>query len=351
MEKGEINLSHILKMTNDVGIFQHANFKQPNLEEGYTTCDNSRCLILSTALENFQQTDDKIKNLSNIYFSFLENAFNPNNKRFRNSLTHDGKWINSEGKTNGAGSEDSHARALWSLGFAIAKTNDKALKAKAEKLFNKALEPLNSFTSPRAWAYSIRGINYYLEEYPESEQFLALAEKLAEKLLDIYKKANSENWIWFENILTYANAVLPHALLIIGKKTNNKGMKEVGLKTLEWLDNVQTDDKNKHFVPIGCKGFWEKGKEKTRYDQQPIEAHEMILACKEAYKITNNPIWKERAIKSLNWYLGENDLKLKLYDAETGACYDGLGHETVNNNQGAESTISALLSLIEMNEF
>ncbi len=334
-------------MTDSVGIFQHANRKEPNLEEGYTTCDNSRCLILSTALENSHQT----KNLSNTYLSFLEKAFNPHNKRFRNFLTSAGVWISGEEKKNDSGSEDSHGRALWGLGFAIAKTSDEAIKARAQKLFDSAVEPIISFTSPRAWAYSIRGIDYYLEAYPDSKQPLAAAENLADKLLIFYNENNSKSWIWFEDILSYANGALPQALLITGRRLERHDMIEAGLKSLEWLDTVQTDDKTKHFVPIGCKGFWEKGKEKARYDQQPIEAHEMILACKEAYRITQNKLWKERAAKSLNWYLGENDLKLKLYDAETGACYDGLGHETVNNNQGAESTISALLSLIEANQF
>ncbi|MGP8271398.1 MAG: glycosyl transferase family 1, partial [Terracidiphilus sp.] len=171
---------------------------------------------------------------------------------------------------------------------------------------------------------------------------------LANRLLDIYERSHSENWHWFEKSLAYSNARLPQALILAGGRSKNKEMIGAGLKSLQWLVAAQHCGDAEIFVPIGSSRCFTEGGEKPRFDQQPVEACATISACLEAYRLTHDQHWTDEAHCVFRWFLGKNDLQVPLYDATTGGCKDGLHPDRVNENQGAESTLSFLMALLEM---
>jgi hypothetical protein len=170
---------------------------------------------------------------------------------------------------------------------------------------------------------------------------------LVENLLDLFDCSSSSEWLWFENVLSYSNASLPHALLVAGRQIGREDAVEIGLKTLGWLVDIQKAEEG-HFVPIGSNGFYSKGGEKARFDQQPIEASVMVSACLEAFRLTLDSRWYDEAGRAFEWFLGRNDLGISLYDPFTGDCRDSLHADRSNENQGAESSLAFLLSLLEM---
>nr|MBP6673485.1 glycosyl transferase family 1 [Bacteroidota bacterium] len=171
--------------------------------------------------------------------------------------------------------------------------------------------------------------------------------ELAGRLLALYQNNRTDHWKWFERRLTYCNAALSHALLICGRAIPNAEMTAAGLESLHWLAELQTSSHG-HFVPIGSNGFYEFEQERARFDQQPVEAQTMVSACLEAFRTTGDKYWNKQARKAFEWFLGRNDLKLQLYDATTGGCRDGLHPDRLNENQGAESTLAFLQSLLEL---
>jgi glycosyltransferase involved in cell wall biosynthesis len=339
-----LNTGHLLTMTDDTGILQHAVFSVPNTGEGYTTDDNARALIVSVLLdENPEYADQrKYPNLSYRYLSFLWLAFDAESGRFRNFLGYDRKWLEA------LGSDDSHGRALWSLGKVLGASRNAGLRGAAGRLFEAAVPATLAFTSPRAWAYSILGMQAYLDWFPGDRAIQGVRNDLANRLLDIYERSHSETWRWFEKSLSYSNARLSQALILAGWRSDNQRMIEVGMDSLKWLVVEQHRGDEEIFVPIGSNGFFIEGSEKARFDQQPVEACATVSACLEVYNLTEESQWLEEACRVFNWFLGKNDLRIPLYDASTGGCRDGLHPDRVNENQGAESTLSFLLALLEM---
>jgi len=338
-----VNVDHLRRMTDDTGIFQHAVFSVPNQHEGYTTDDNARALIVSIMVEQLGgDGDPEAKTLASRYLAFLWLAFNSANGRFRNFLSYERQWQESEG------SEDSHGRALWALGKAINQAVDESLRGLAGRLFELALPAVQTFTSPRAWAFSLFGIQEYLDRFPGDRSAQRQRDLLADRLLNIYRTTRTRDWKWFEDGLAYSNARLSQALLLAGLRTSNKELVEAGLESLEWLASQQRCTMNGHFVPIGSQGFYRKAGEKARFDQQPVEACATVSACLEAYRATSDEHWRTPAWAAFNWFRGDNDLKTALYDEATGGCRDGLHPDRANENQGAESTLSFLMALLEM---
>ena len=339
-----LNTGHLLKMTDDTGILQHAIFSMPNTREGYTTDDNARALMVSVILnENSGHLDRRQDlNLSHRYLSFLWLAFQPDSGRFRNFLDYDRRWLEV------FGSDDSHGRALWSLGTVLGVSKDAGLRGAAGRLFEAAVPASLAFTSPRAWAYSILGLQAYLDWFPGDRAMQGVRNELANRLLDIYERTHSESWSWFEKSLSYSNARLSQALILAGWRSDNQRMIEAGMDSLKWLVAEQHRDDKNIFVPIGSNGFFIEGSEKARFDQQPVEACATVSTCLEVYRLTEERQWLEEARKAFNWFLGKNDLQVPLYDAVTGGCRDGLHPDRVNENQGAESTLSFLMALLEM---
>jgi glycosyltransferase involved in cell wall biosynthesis len=339
-----LNTDHLLTMTDDTGILQHAIFSVPNTREGYTTDDNARALIVSILLDEIPERADGLEysDLSHRYLAFLWLAFNSNTGRFRNFLGYDRKWLET------VGSEDSHGRALWSLGKVLAHSRNAGLRGAAGRLFEAAVPATLKFTSPRAWAFSILGMQAYLDWFPGDRTIQGVRNTLANRLLDIYEKSHTETWKWFEKSLSYSNARLSQALILAGWRSDNQRMIEVGMDSLKWLVAEQHYDDDEILVPIGSSGFYAEGQEKARFDQQPVEACATVSACLEVYKLTEECQWRDAAWRAFRWFLGKNDLQVSLYDASTGGCRDGLHPDRVNENQGAESTLSFLMALLEM---
>lgn len=336
-----LNLRHIERLTDSTGILQHARRNVPNRAEGYCTDDNARALIVSILSQRLLTDVNQLERLSTTYLSFLQYALEPETNRFWNMLSYDRKWLSRDR------SEDSHSRAVWALGTTVAFSPDSGYRGVAMSLFESALPLVENFTSPRAWAYALLGMHEYLRRFSGDSAVRRMREVLAEKLFELYRKNADEQWQWFEQRLTYANARLAQAMLLCGQWMERGDMAEAGLKALEWLVRVQTAAEG-HFVPIGNQGFYERGGARARFDQQPIEACATVSACLEAYRMTGEQRWYEEARKAFDWFLGKNDLHLSLYNFATGGCHDGLQPDRVNLNQGAESTLAWLLSLIEM---
>jgi glycosyltransferase involved in cell wall biosynthesis len=340
-----LKLNHLRRMTDETGMLQHALFAVPNFSEGYTTDDNARGLILTSQLEELGTSDPVlIESLASRYLAFLCHAFDPRDGRFRNFMTYDRNWIEAQG------SEDCHGRAVWALGTVLAHSQDASLRGAAGHLFELAIPAVTTFTSPRAWAFALLGIELYLESFPGDRDAQRTSSSLATKLIEIYKSNKSDEWNWFEDVLSYSNARLPQALLVAGYRTSNDAMIAVGLDSLAWLTEIQRSPEQgaKHFTPIGSQGFYRKDGRKARFDQQPVEAGGAVSACIEAYRVTNDEHWREEAWTAFNWFLGANDLQIPLYDSTTGGCRDGLHPERVNENQGAESMLSFLMAQVEM---
>jgi hypothetical protein len=188
----------------------------------------------------------------------------------------------------------------------------------------------------------------YLERFPGDRAIQGTRNMLANRLLDIYERSNTSTWHWFEKSLSYSNARLPQALILAGWRSKNERMVEAGIEALQWLVAAQHRGDPEVFVPIGSNGFYVEGEERSRFDQQPVEACATISACLEAYRITHEKQWHAEAGRVFGWFLGKNDLQVPLYDATTGGCRDGLHPDRVNENQGAESTLSFLMALLDM---
>ena len=348
----ELKLNHLTRMTDDTGMLQHAIFTIPNYSEGYTTDDNARALIFTVLLQQRNQEqlgkiDSPIPDLRTAassfrYLAFLEHAFNSVTGRFRNFLGYDRQWGETEG------SEDCHGRALWGLGTVLGRSADQGLRRAAGRLFEFSLPAAMEFSSPRAWAYTLLGIQEYLDSYPGDRDAQKVRSVLARRLLEMYESIRTPDWKWFENILAYGNARLPQALLLVGSASSDDRMISAGLEALDWLLKTQRCETNGHFVPIGSQGFYRQGGEKARFDQQPLEAAGAVSACLQAYGVTGDSRWRTEAWSAFNWFLGDNDLQLPLYDSVSGGCRDGLHPDRANENQGAESTLSFLMALLEM---
>jgi glycosyltransferase involved in cell wall biosynthesis len=338
----ELKLNHLNQMTDDTGMLQHAIFTIPNRSEGYTTDDNARALILAVLLEQLNKYPVESASSSALYLSFLEHAFNQAKGRFKNFLGYDRRW------NEPVGSEDCHGRAVWALGSVLGRSSNQGLRGAAGRLFESSLPVVIEFHSPRACAYTLLGIQEYLASYPGDRDAQKVRSVLAGRLLDMYQSIRRPDWKWYENVLAYGNGRLPQAMLLVGSASSDDRMLSAGLESLDWLTETQRCETNGHFVPIGSQGFYRQGGEKARFDQQPLEAAGAVSACLQAYRITGDSRWRGEAWSAFNWFLGDNDLQLALYDSVTGGCRDGLHPDRTNENQGAESTLSFLMALLEM---
>jgi glycosyltransferase involved in cell wall biosynthesis len=337
-----LKLDHLRTMTDSCGMLQHATYAIPNYNEGYCTDDNARALIVAVALEQLGAPFEADAHLlSTRYVAFLDHAFNRSTGRFRNFMSFDRRWLEE------AGSDDSHGRALWALGATLGRSTDASLRGVAGQLFEHALPAALEGCCPRSWAHSLLGISDYLRRFEGDRTATQTLETLAKRLLTCFEQHQAPGWHWFEHKLTYANALLPHALALAGKALGDEAMQRVALQALSWLARQQISEKG-HFAPIGSDGFFPRDGTRAQFDQQPIEAQTSILAYLDAYRITGDMHWLDEAWRPFNWFLGENDLSLPMYDALTGGCRDGLRPDQVNPNQGAESTLAFLHSVLEM---
>ena len=334
-------LDHLIRMTDSAGILQHATYTIPNLEEGYCTDDNARALLLTLLLEQLGVSSVQIQRLTASYSAFLNYAFDRNRCRFRNFMSYNRSWLES------AGSEDCQGRTLWALGACVHRSKRRDLQFWASEVFDLALPALLATTSPRTWAFGLLGICHYLERLSGARQASQIRDTLTDRLIASFERYATNEWCWFEDYLTYDNARLCHGLIASGQSGGHAQALDLGLKTLTWLVGQQKAPAG-HFRPIGSEGFYHRGRERAQFDQQPLEACATVSACLGAFQATEDTIWLKEARLAFEWFLGSNDLGLELYDAKTGGCCDGLQEDRVNQNQGAESTLSFLLALGEM---
>ena len=336
-----LKLDHLRRMTDDTGMLQHALFTLPNYREGYTIDDNARALMVSVLADELGHSE--ASEIISRYLAFICYAFNGETKRFRNFMDYQRNWLEA------SGSDDSHGRTLCALGTLLGRSDIPGLQSMAGRLFEQALPSILTTTSPRAWAFALIGVHEYLRRYDGDRRASQVREELAGRLLTLYQTNCSPEWCWFEEGLSYCNATLPHAFLMCGQSMPNTAMNDAALESLTWLADIQRDQTNGgHFVPIGSNGFYQRGGERARFDQQPVEAQAMVSACLEAYRITGDKSWYKEARRAFDWFLGRNDLNLPIYDPTTGGCRDGLHADRPNENQGAESSLAFLQAMLEL---
>ena len=332
-----IKTDHIFRMTDDTGMFQHAIYGVPNRAEGYTSDDNARALIMAVKLYA-QHPGKKVEQLIYIYLSFLCNAQNDRGT-FRNFMGYNRVFLEDEG------SEDCFGRCMWALCFTYSNLiTPQNVKDTAWSLIYKALPNWMTLVSPRAKGYLIIGLSYL-----NKEETNGIIKKLAGSLADQYDRCKDGDWHWFEENVTYCNAVLPWAMILAYKVTRKDRFEQIGFESLEFLESLTFS--SGYFKPIGCKGWLKKGETPAAFDEQPVEACETMLAYIDAYKVSGNEKMLERAKTCFSWYCGKNSKNLSLIDFETGGCYDGIESDRINLNQGAESIVSFWVACVEMKKY
>jgi glycosyltransferase involved in cell wall biosynthesis len=338
----QVNLDHVEVMTDDTGMLQHATFNVPRYDEGYCVDDNARALMLMTLLEDAGLDDPRsVRTLASRYLAFVNHAFNRPLGRFRNFMSHSRLWQEEQG------SEDSHGRALWALGTVVGCSVDPGRHSLAGALFHAALPAVSGFSSPRAWAFALLGIEQYLHAFEGDRNVQAAGKAIADRLLALFRHTDQVEWPWCESRVTYCNARLPQALIATGTWTGDASMIATGIRALEWLMTIQRTDDG-YFAPIGTKGFFERGMKPAVFDQQPVDACATVSACMHAFRATGDHRWADHARRAFTWFLGQNQLQQALYDPLSGGCRDALHADRMNENEGAESTLSFLLALMDM---
>jgi glycosyltransferase involved in cell wall biosynthesis len=333
---------HLLSMCDDTGLFQHAVHSVPDRSHGYCVDDNARALLLACAL-NEPGERPLADVLTARFAAFVQHAWNPDTGRFRNFMGFNRTWLEDKG------SEDSHGRTLWALGEAARADASPSRRRWATALFAQALTTAESFGSPRAWAFTLLGLDAYCAAAPDDLHAKEVRHSLADRLMSCLALVETPDWVWFEGGLAYDNARLPQALMITGMATQTPGYVDAGLRSLRWLMTQQTTPAG-HFRPVGTASFGEQRQHPRAFDQQPVEATATIAACLTAWRADDDAEWKAMAARAFAWFLGSNDLALPLVDLHTGSCRDGLHPDRANENRGGESVVCYLLGLAEIRQ-
>jgi hypothetical protein len=339
IEVPEPSLDHLEKLTDDTGLYQHAKFTIPNREFGYCTDDNARAVI-ATIQYYAHNPEPKVLQLLDTYLSFIIHSQNSDGS-INNFMNFNRTWQTNEP------AHDAFGRVLWAFGTVMAKPPAPQYLSIAKDCFDKSVEHVQK-QLPKGMAYSILGMSDYLEQFPGAIDIKRQLELAADGLVRQYEESYYPHWQWFEDALTYDNAVLPHAMYVASMTLNNKRYREIADITCKFL--LENTFNGTHFSFIGCKGWYERGEKKATFDQQPIEAGGTVMMLRAAYEATQNESFLTLQRKAFDWFLGQNDLHVPLYDFRTKGCNDGLTPDGVNTNQGAESTLSLLLSLLTMVE-
>jgi glycosyltransferase involved in cell wall biosynthesis len=338
----DMQINHFLSMCDDTGLFQHAVHSVPDRSHGYCVDDNARALLLACALNN--PGEQRLSEILTARFAaFVQHAWNPDTRRFRNFMGFNRTWLED------SGSEDSHGRTLWALGECARRDASPSRRRWAAALFAEALSSVETFRSPRAWAFSLLGLNSYCAVAPGDLHAQEVRHLLADRLMACLTAVETPDWMWFEEGLAYDNARLPQALMLTGMATQTPAYVDAGLRSLRWLMTQQTASAG-HFRPVGTAGFGEQRQHPRAFDQQPVEATATIAACLTAWRADGDAEWKAMATRVFAWFLGSNDLSVALIDPHTGSCRDGLHPDRANENRGAESVLSYLLSLAEIRQ-
>ena len=331
-----VRLDHLFALADHNAVLQHAKFAVPARKEGYTVDDNSRALVFAVKADSLWPSS-RLSALQRKIMSFLL-LMQAEDGRFHNLMDFSLK-INSEATVG-----DHLGRAVWAAGTVINSSLPNGVKASARLIFDRALPWARSSTSPRVKAYVCLGLHERLQTDKDSNLFSNL-ELLGDELVEFYDKTHETDWKWFEDTLSYDNPRLSQALFAAYLCTEKRVYLEVARETLRFLMKATTI--SGYFAPIGSQGWYVRGGNRALYDQQPIEAGTMVEAAVLAYKLTRSNVYEEAIRQALGWFFGLNSKSVKVYDEASGACYDGITSKGLNENQGAESTVSFLLAVQE----
>lgn len=330
----EFDLAYIKRLTDDTGIFQHAKYGIPNRKEGYCMDDNARALIM--ALMAYQMNKNKeALDLLPVYLSFIHDM-QLDDGNFRNFLSFSRQYLDEEG------SDDSFGRTIWALGYLINTAPNNSYRELGHELFLKSVPHFQKLTHLRGICNTITGVSYYLRTYPYDEKIGQELKSLTDKLMEAYYSTKGEDWHWFENHLTYDNAILPLALFHSAEITRNEDVKQVAFEALNFIEKLTVNID--YLNPIGNNGWYLRDGKMSLHDQQAIEIMAMVLMYFQAYRVTGETQYLKKVFSSYLWFLGENSLRVPLYDTEIKGCCDGLQESGINRNQGAESTLAYLIS-------
>lgn len=335
-EMPKFSWKHIDRLTNQVGILQHATYSLPNYKEGYCLDDNARALLV-TLLAQRDFSDKKLDRRISTYLSYIY-YHQRQDGLFHNFMSFQHNFLDE------VGSEDSFGRTIWALGVLLRETKLTSYYQLGHELFFRSVPNFRQLRSNRAIAYTILGIAEYLHHQSNDEVMIELMRELVSKLIREYEASSDDNWQWFEAVLAYDNAILPYALLTAYPFLNDEAVKQLGLSTLTFLESITVQ--NGALSLVGNQDWAKQGKHISKFGQQPLDVTAMVFMYREAFRLTNKKVYFARMIASFRWFLGENDLKLGLYDEETKGCCDGLESYGINRNQGAESTLCFYLAYI-----
>ena len=340
----QVRIGHFLSLCDNTGMLQHAVHSVADRAHGYCVDDNARALLLSSALAKSGEAQRLPEMGTARFAAFIQHAWNPDTSRFRNFMSYDRRWLEE------SGSEDSHGRTLWALAECARADTDPCRRTWAAALFKTALPAVERFSSPRAWAFTLLGLDAFCALEAADHYAKGMRKLLADRLMALFFANQWKDWLWFEDVLAYDNARLSQALIQTGMATYTSPYVEVGLRSLRWLMSIQTAPSG-CFRPVGSKSFGKIRRNPEAFDQQPVEASATISACLAAWRADGGEEWSQGAGRAFDWFLGENDLQTALIDPDTGSCADGLHPDRPNENKGAESALSYLLSLVEMRRF
>ncbi len=335
-----IDLSYIEKISSSTGIFQHASYNIPNYHHGYCIDDNCRALLL-LMMAHKQENHAMEHPLFSSYLSFIFYAQNEDGS-FRNFMSYDLRFLEDKG------SEDSQGRTIWCLGYLLGNESFDQYWPVARGIFDRGIDQLLELKSARAISYALLGLLHYQERYPEDQHVLNLIHSLTKFLEVEFQMCASEEWPWFEEIISYDNAMIPLALFRAGKQLKNQELLTIAEKSFRFLDSILF--RGDHLSLIGNENWLEKNGEVCTYGQQPIEIPGILWLYQEVYNMDPNPVYIDRIKRSFLWYLGLNDQRLSLFNAQDNSCFDGLENYGVNKNQGAESNISFWMAYLLVKE-
>ena len=334
----EFSMKHIKRLTDFTGIIQHANYAIPNFKEGYTLCDNSRALLLGLMAYRIKKDTSALK-LCSTYLSYIDYMQNSDGN-FRNFLSFNREYLDE------VGSEDSFGRTIWAIGYMLNYPPNESYCQIGRLIFNKAIPHFDNLKSIRSIANTIIGISYYLRKNMSDDGMIEILRKLTFKLIDRYNINSRDNWHWYEEVLAYDNAILPLGMLHASSILNEEELSKVAFESMDFL--IETTMSKGYLSIIGNDEWYRKEGDRSMYAQQPVDAMGMVLMLRKAYNITGNKSYLSKLFKSFRWFLGDNDLRISLFNHDTQGCCDGIESYGVNQNQGAESTIAYLISYLNV---
>lgn len=329
------DIAAVERMSDATGMLQHSIYSVPDRRHGYCIDDNARALMLMSALPEVDEV--RRDKWTTIFASFVQYAWNPEERRYRNFMRFDRTWCED------VGSEDSNGRTLWALGVTARDSRDAKHRDWATVLFDETASLALELQSLRAQAFAMLGAAAMLEAKPGHELARVILQQFPDIHLALLADTRRPEWQWFEIVLAYDNARLPQALIAAGRALGRDDLIQCGLATLEWICEKQTSPEGR-FRAVGTESFNRPYSEPLRFDQQPLEAQATVDACVEAYRATGDRRWVAEAERAYEWFLGANDLELPLVSQEDGGCFDGLMPSGLNRNQGAESILALQLA-------